>query len=92
MTERFLEYASRQENIENLEIIVKDFTKIFTSSEILTKFLRKKGKLKVLFKTNLIAITINPTSPTGQILDSKLLIEKLKELVEVPVVNLREVE
>jgi hypothetical protein len=92
LTERFLEYVSRQENVENIEIIVKDFTKIFTTPEILMKFLRKNGKLKVLFKTNLIAITINPTSPTGHTLDSKILIENLKELVQVPVLNLREEE
>lgn len=90
LTERFVEYISRQENIGELEIIVKDFTKIFISSEILKKFLRRNGKLKVLLKTNLIAITVNPTSPTGHSLDSNLLIKNLKEIVQIPVLNLRE--
>ncbi|MEG1338497.1 hypothetical protein, partial [Cetobacterium sp.] len=75
---------------KNIEIIVKDFTKIFVSPEILNRFFRSGGILKVLLNTKLIAITINPLAPSGHILDSKELIKAIEEFADVPVVNLRE--
>lgn len=91
ITERFIDSVSRQENIENIEIIAKDFTKIFTSPEVLNKYFRKGGRLKVVLDTKLIGITINPVAPSGYTLNSKELIDKLQEFIDVPVVNLREV-
>lgn len=90
LTERFIENLTRQKFLRNLEIIVKDFTKIFVSGEILNRFIKKGGKLKVLLKTKLIAITVNPVAPTGHLLDSRELIKAIGEFTEVPVVNLRE--
>lgn len=90
LTERFIESLTKQSFLENIEIVVKDFTKVFVSGEILSRFIRKGGKLKVLLKTKLVAITVNPVAPTGHILDSKELIKAIEEFTEVPVVNLRE--
>ena len=90
LTERFIESLTKQSFLENIEIVVKDFTKVFVSGEILSRFIRKGGKLKVLLKTKLVAITVNPVAPTGYILDSKELIKAIEEFTEVPVVNLRE--
>ncbi|WP_418963985.1 hypothetical protein [Cetobacterium sp.] len=90
LTERFVESLTKQSFIENVEIVVKDFTKIFVSGDILNRFIRKGGKLKVLLKTKLVAITVNPVAPTGHILDSKELIKAIEEYAEVPVINLRE--
>ena len=90
LTERFIEGLIKQNFLKNIEIIVKDFTKIFVSPEVLNRFIKKGGVLKVLLKTELVAITINPVSPTGHVLDSKELIEAIEEFTDVPVVNLRE--
>lgn len=90
LTERFVESLTKQSFIENVEIVVKDFTKIFVSGDILNRFIRKGGKLKVLLKTKLVTITVNPVAPTGHILDSKELIKAIEEYAEVPVINLRE--
>lgn len=92
ITDRFLESLMRQEKIESIEIIVKDFTKIFLSPEVLNRFTRKNGVLKTLLKTELIGVTVNPVSPTGYKLDSKELIEKLQEFITVPVINVKEVK
>ncbi|MGL5056512.1 MAG: hypothetical protein ACRC6A_03955 [Fusobacteriaceae bacterium] len=92
LTERFIENLIKQSFIENVEILVKDFTKIFLSEEILNRFIRKGGKLKVLLNTALIAITVNPVSPTGHILDWKQLVKEIGDFTDVPVINLREVK
>ncbi len=90
VTERFLDNISKQNFIKNVEVIVTDFTKIFSSTEVLNRFLKKGGRIKVLLKTNLIGVTVNPTSPAGYILNSEELIKKIKEFTNVPVVNLKE--
>lgn len=90
LTERFLMNMSEQKFIKNIEIIVTDFTKIFSSTEVLNRFLKKGGEIKVLYKTELVAITVNPVSPRGNIKNYKDLIDCLKEFTDVPVLNLRE--
>lgn len=90
LTESFLKNMSRQEFVNRLEIIVTDFTKIFSSAEVLNIYLKKGGEIKVLYKTELIGVTVNPVAPSGNIGDSRELIKRLKEYTDVPVVNLRE--
>ena len=90
LTESFLINISNQSFINKLEIIITDFTKIFSSAEVLNRFLKKGGKIKVLYKTELIGVTVNPVAPNGNIGNSRELIKMLKEYTDVPVVNLRE--
>ncbi len=71
----------------NLKIVVRDFTKIFISQEIYQKY---KPKIEVLRSANVIAITVNPYSPTGYTLNSEEVIEWLKrEIPEIPIVDVR---
>ena len=44
--------------------------------------------MKVLRKSKLIAVCVNPTSPRGFILDSDLLCKKMYEAVGVPVYDI----
>lgn len=90
LTEKFLNNLNKQNLKEKIELIVTDFTKIFASEESVKRFLKKGNEIKVLYKTNLIAITINPVSPTGVVLNSKEIIEGIKKFTDLPVVNLRE--
>lgn len=92
VTERFLEYLNNQGKNDKIEIIAKDFTKIFAAPEIFRKFLRKGGRIKMLRGTELIAVTVNPVAPSGYNLNSRELVERISEFCEVPVLNLREVE
>ncbi|SHF12382.1 hypothetical protein SAMN02745164_01828 [Marinitoga hydrogenitolerans DSM 16785] len=92
LTENFLKYLIKQKDLKNVEIIVKDFTKIFISPETYKIYIKKGGKITVLKKTKLIAITINPYSPNGYFLDSKELKNRLKKVINVPIINVREDE
>ncbi|MFX1326696.1 MAG: hypothetical protein ACFE91_00940, partial [Promethearchaeota archaeon] len=61
---------------------------LFLSSKIKEKFEKKGGILKVLNPINIIAITINPTSPYGYEFDKNLFLNLLKKNVNVPVYDL----
>ncbi|WP_129409967.1 hypothetical protein [Marinitoga lauensis] len=92
LTDSFLKHLINQKKLENVEIIVKDFTKIFISPETFNLYTKKGGKIKVLKKTHLIAITINPYSPHGYILNSDEIKKRLKEVIDIPILNVREDE
>ncbi|BBE30423.1 hypothetical protein OSSY52_05640 [Tepiditoga spiralis] len=90
ITDKFLKYLSKQKNIKKITVVVKDFTKIFVTPEVLSIFKKRGGTLKVLKKTKLIAVTVNPTSPNGYTLNSLELKNNIQELTTVPVINVRE--
>lgn len=89
ITDRLLNFIRLQPEITTTTIIAKDFTKLFVSPEALTNYLQKGGKISVLTKTKLIAVCINPTSPSGYTLNSDLLIEKLQNKLNIPVYNIK---
>lgn len=66
-------------------LIVRDFTKLFISPDTLASFQRKGGKLLVLQRSNLLAISFNPTSPQGYCLDSRAACETLASATGTPV-------
>jgi hypothetical protein len=88
--ESFLKYLSKEKNLNEVELIVKDFTKIFVKPETYYTFIQKGGKIKVLHSTKLLAITINPISPYGYTMDSDEIIKRLKEVINIPIINVRE--
>jgi len=92
LTDNFIKYLNKQKSLKEVEIIVKDFTKIFISPETYTLFTKKGGKIKVLKTTKLIAITINPYSPYGYMLNSDEIKKRLKEVIDIPILNVREDE
>ncbi|WGS65328.1 lysine 5,6-aminomutase reactivase subunit KamB [Marinitoga aeolica] len=92
LTESFLKYLTKQKKLKDVEIIVKDFTKIFVSPETFNLYTKKGGTIKVLKKTKLIAITINPYSPRGYMLNSNEIKRRLKEVIDIPILNVREDE
>ena len=55
---------------------------------VVYQFLRGGGRVTVLQKSKLIAVTVNPTSPSGYRLDSDTLCEKLTEVIKLPVYDL----
>lgn len=68
-----------------IEIIMQDFTKIFLHQRLFHKFIANGGAFRVLYKTNLSALCINPVSPTGHVLSSGKLIDRLKERLNINV-------
>lgn len=74
---------------KNIEIIIKDGTKIFIESKDWLRFIRYGVKVKVLDKINLIAITINPYAPSGYYFQPKEFLSKMKSYIShIPVMDL----
>ncbi|MDD3286272.1 hypothetical protein SDC9_18580 [bioreactor metagenome] len=91
ITDKLIDFLKVQKNINDIEIIVKDFTRIFCKPENIDSYFKKGGKLKVVQPTNIIAITVNPTSPSGYNLNSKTLIDELKKHIPMPIYNIKEI-
>ncbi len=85
ITDNMLDYLRMQPNIKDITLVVKDFTKVFVTPFVLKGFMQKGGKLMVVKKPNLLAMCVNPTSPSGLKLDSLQLREALATVVHVPI-------
>lgn len=76
----------------NITLIAKDFTKIFATPETYTDYLRRGNRLQVLQRSKLIAVTLNPTSPQGFLLDSHGTCQALSEALQTPVYDVMKLE
>ena len=88
ITDSILEEYVINKKIKDLTIIATDPTKLFISRHIFYKFMKKGGCLKVLDQINLIAITVNHTSPLGYEFENHLFMRLLQERIDVPIFNL----
>lgn len=91
LTDRFIELIRVQNTKKKIIILVKDFTKIFLSKEKYHGFLKSGGEIRVLLKPKLIAVCINPLSPLGYKLDSKLLADKLHDEIKLPIYDIKNI-
>ncbi len=73
---------------DGLEIVVKDFTRIFVSPQSYREFLRAGGKLSVEKRSTLIAVCVNPVAPNGYRMDSDKLCKALSEKIGLPVYDI----
>ena len=60
-------------------------TKVFVTPMNLRLFLSKGGRLFVLKRPNLLAVTVNPVAPSGFTIPSKVLVEAMENIFAVPV-------
>lgn len=90
VTDTILEILRMQREVADTTLIVKDFSKIYVSRETVNAFLKKGGEIKVLLKTKLIAVCINPTSPNGYVMDSDFLRTSLEEALQLPVYDIKQ--
>lgn len=88
LTDGFLEKVRQNKNLKNAELVVRDFTKIFVTPEQFRLFIKAGGRIHVLQKSKLLAVTVNPTSPSGYVLDSEMLCKRLSETIQLPVYDL----
>ena len=77
---------------KDITLITRDFTKLFITPEAYHEFTRRGGRLMVLQRSRLIAITLNPTSPQGFLLDSKSTCEALSNAMQMPVFDVKKIE
>ena len=78
-----------QPQSKDMTLIIKDFSKAFLSEDAYLSFVNKGGAIKVLQKTKLIAVCVNPVSPSGRRFDSNELQQKMKEVLNIPVYDVR---
>ena len=91
ITDKLLELIATQKDKSQVVLITKDFTHVFSNELNTYNFLRSGGKILCLYKTNLLAITVNPVAPQGYKLDSDTLVGKLREKIPLPIYNIRDV-
>ncbi len=91
ITDKLLEDLMQiTEKYKGVTFLVENATKLFLSKNIMKKFQKKGGILKVLTPINIIAVTINPTSPDGYEFNKDKFLKQLKENLNIPVYNLVE--
>lgn len=88
LVDGFLEKVRKNKNLKQVELVVRDFTKIFVTPQQFRLFIKAGGRISVLQKSKLIAVTVNPTSPSGYVLDSDTLCTRLSEAIRLPVYDL----
>lgn len=88
LTDTFLNHIRGKRVFKETEIVVTDFTKIFLTPILYRGFVNGGGKISVMQKSKLIAVTVNPTAPNGMVLDSDRLCKTLSEAISLPVYDL----
>jgi hypothetical protein len=88
ITDSILEEYVINTKMKGLTVIATDPTKLFFGKQSFYKFIKKEGYLKVLDRVNLIAITINHTSPLGYEFESNQFMRLLQERIDIPIFNL----
>lgn len=84
LTDRLLKQLTDDREFKGVEVVVKDFTKIFTTINNFNTFVRGGGVIKVLEKSRLVALCVNPLSPEGYRMDSDELCRELQERSGIP--------
>ncbi len=89
VTDNLLNILRVQKYADKITLVIRDFTRMFVSPEAFTAFVNKGGQLKVLMKSKLIAICVNPVSPEGIVLDSRKLCSEMSESLGIPVYDIK---
>lgn len=85
----FVKKILTKKHVDKYTIIVKDYTKIFLDKSIFNKFIKLGGKIKVLQKVDLKAVTYNPISPEGFVIDSEPIMKSIKEKTGVTIIDVK---
>lgn len=88
LTDRFLNSFRQDKRVHDVVLVVRDFTKIFVTPLAYSAFLKAGGCLRVIHRSKLIAITVNPTAPSGFAYDSGILCSELSEKIGLPVYDI----
>lgn len=91
VSDRLLKYMLNQPELENTTLIARDFTKLFVSPENYNAFIKKGGTIRVLQRSRLLAVTLNPTSPQGFVLNSEETCARMAEALQTPVYDVKKI-
>lgn len=92
VSNQLLDFLRQQKQAEEVTVVARDFTKIFASMDTYYAYLKRGGRLKVLRKSRLVAVCINPTAPNGFRMDSDTLREALERSLGIPVYDVKRME
>lgn len=85
LTDRFLSQVAQDKRVKGLDVVVKDFTRIFATRQTYNGFIKAGGRLMVENAGKLLAVCVNPVAPNGYVLDSDRLCNQLAEKIGLPV-------
>jgi hypothetical protein len=72
----------------NLEIVIDDGTKLFISSDDYKRYVYLGINIKVMRKIDILAITLNPTSPRGYSFNASEFLLKMRDSIkDIPVID-----
>lgn len=77
-----------RQNINGLNIIGEDGTRFLINNQLLSDLKRRNISLYVKNPINLIAITVNPKSPYGLVLDSNEICSRLRSKLKITVLDI----
>lgn len=93
VTDPLFEFLIKQRCVEDITLIVRDFTKLFVSQRNYTRFVNRGGTIRVLDRSRLVAVCVNPVSPKGFRIDSAQLLAGFRDAgIPVPVYDVRETD
>ncbi len=91
VSDNFIEELMNYANYYNrIVLLVEDSTKLFISRDVLSRFQKSGGILKVAYPIKIVGITINPKSPNGDGFSNDKFLKLLKQNIQIPVFNLLE--
>lgn len=77
---------------EKVTLIIRDFTRMFAAPENYYTFVGQGGTVRVLHKSHLVAVCVNPVSPEGFRLDPEALQKALEENLHLPVIDVKRMD
>ncbi len=86
-TELVNELVQNRQKIKQLTIVVSHGTKCIFDYKASENLKKCNINIKVLAKTNLLCLTINPTSPFGYTFNEKEFLSSLREKINIPIYN-----
>lgn len=88
LTDGFLRRIANTDQANNIEIVVNDFTRIFITSQTYSSFTKRGGCITLEHRSKLVAVCVNPTAPSGYILNSDKLCKELSQMISLPVYDI----
>ena len=91
VSDNFIEELMNYANFYNrIVLLVEDSTKLFLSRDVLSRFQKSGGILKVGATIKIVGVTVNPKSPNGEGFSNQKFLKLLKQNIQIPVFNLLE--
>ena len=76
--------------LRNTRLVVKDPSKVLLSSDALDKLQTRQVRLETEEAARTLCVTINPVSAYGWKFDKDEFMTRMREAVDVPVINVKE--